>query len=151
MEKSSIKKYKITSVLMLVHALFFELLGGCASLIYLLSMSRVIASDSILIELGARVGLSLQTYPFLNIFVTLGALGIVTGIIRLHAALFLRKGKKAGIIFASIVNVVTLIFMLYLVIKVRVGIPELLLSTVSLLLMWMQYMDNKNAARVKDE
>lgn len=125
------KKYKIASLLMLIHGLFMEI-GGCLSLIPILVLGN------------GRLDVS-QPFSFVvpyfkdNMYLMLVA-GALYGAVRVIGAVGLWKNRLWGLVLSVINCVVTMALMMFML---PAGILDGILACSALILMLTQYFGNK--------
>ncbi len=125
------KKYKIASILMLIHGAFMEI-GGCLCLIPIF----IIGSDKFDIN---------QYFSFIvpyfrdnmNLMLIMGA---IYGIVRIIGAVGLWKNKMWGLILSVINCVITMTLMMFML---PAGIIDGILACSALILILLQYFKDK--------
>ena len=125
------KKYRIASVLMIIHGGFMEL-GGCLALIPVLAMG----SDT-----TAMSSCFSFVVPYLqenlNLMIVMGG---IYGVVRVIGAIGLLKNRMWGLALSVINCVITMALMIFML---PAGIMDGILACSALILILMQYFGSK--------
>lgn len=127
----SVKKYKIASILMIIHGALFEV-GGCFGLIPVL----ILGGDSF--DMTQMMSFIVPYFSD-NLYLMLGA-GVIYGAIRIIGAVGLWKNRLWGLALSVINCVITLALMMFML---PAGIMDGLLAAAALILILTQFFGSK--------
>lgn len=122
------KKYKVASVLMIIHGGFMEI-GGC------LAISLVLASGYDKINYFSFIVPYLQEN--LNLMIIMGG---IYGVARVIGAVGLLKNRMWGLTLSVINCIITMVLMIFML---PAGIMDGILACSALILILLQYFGNK--------
>ncbi len=125
------KKYKIASLLMLIHGAFMEI-GGCLCLIPVFIMG----SD----KFDINQYFSFIVPYFQNNMNLMLIIGTIYGIVRIIGAIGLWKNRMWGLVLSIINCVITMALMMFML---PAGIMDGILACSALILILMQYFGNR--------
>lgn len=125
------KKYKLASILMIIHGAFIEI-GGCLFLIPIL----VMGTDKY--DVGQYFSFIVPYFQE-NLYLMMIA-GIIYGIIRVVGAVGLLKNKMWGLLLSVINCVITMALMMFML---PAGIIDGIFSSSALVLILLQYFGDK--------
>lgn len=125
------KKYKLASILMIIHGGFMEL-GGCFALIPILYFST---SKEDMSAYFSFIVPYLQENLHLMIII-----GAIYGVVRVIGAIGLWKNKMWGLVLSLINCIITMTLMIFML---PAGIIDGILASAALILILTQYFGNK--------
>ena len=129
------KKYKIASILMIVHGAFMEI-GGCLCLIPVFVMGK---SQFDINEYISFVVPCFQSNMELMLF-----MGLIYGVVRVIGAVGLWKDRMWGLVLSVINCVLTMALMMFML---PAGVMDGLLACGALILILTQYFGNREIPR----
>lgn len=132
--KSSVRKYKIAAILMIIHGGFMELGGALAMLPVLL-----MGTDAY----GIGQYFSFKLPYFQDNLHMMMAMGAVYGVLRLTGAIGLLRNRMWGLALSLINCVITIALMMFLL---PAGIADGILAGSALVLILLQYFGNRKIA-----
>lgn len=125
------KKYKIASVLMIIHGGFMEI-GGCLSLIPVL----MLGSDKL--DMGQFFSFIVPYFQE-NLYLMM-IMGMIYGVVRVIGAVGLLRNKMWGLALSVINCIITMILMMFML---PAGVMDGILACSSLVLILTQYFGDK--------
>ena len=125
------KKYKLASILMIIHGGFMEI-GG----VFCMIPALIFGTDKF--DIGQYFEFKLQYFQD-NLYMMM-VMGAVYGILRLIGAIGLLKNKMWGLVLSVINCVITIALMMFLL---PAGIMDGILAGSALVLILIQYFGNK--------
>ena len=131
MEELDMKKYKLASILMIIHGGFMEI-GG----VFCMIPALILGTDKF--DIGQYFEFKLQYFQD-NLYMMM-VMGAVYGILRLIGAIGLLKNKMWGLVLSVINCVITIALMMFLL---PAGIMDGILAGSALVLILIQYFGNK--------
>lgn len=125
------KKYKVASVLMIIHGGFMEI-GGC------LAISLILALGSDKINMSSYFSFIVPyLQENLNLMIIMGG---IYGVVRVIGAVGLLKNRMWGLTLSVINCVITMVLMIFML---PAGIMDGILACSALILILLQYFGNK--------
>lgn len=130
-ENNFMKKYKIASVLMIIHGGFMEIAG-----VFMLPLVSFLGGKSS--EIGKYFSFRL---PYLqeNLYLMI-VMGAIFGVLRLIGAIGLLKNRMWGLVLSVINCVTTMVLMIFML---PAGIPDGILAGSALVLILVQFFGDK--------
>lgn len=126
------RKYRVASILMIIHGGFMEI-GGCLALIPVLAMG----SDKI--DMSSYFSFIVPyLQENLNLMIVMGG---IYGVVRVIGAIGLLKNRMWGLVLSIINCVITMALMIFML---PAGIMDGILACTALILILMQYFGNKS-------
>ena len=125
------KKYKIASVLMMIHGAFMEI-GGCFCLIPIF----ILGAD----KFNINEYISFIVPYFQEIMDLMLIMGMLYGIVRVIGAVGLWKNRMWGLVLSILNCIITMILMMFML---PAGIMDGVLACSSLILILTQYFGDK--------
>lgn len=126
------RKYRVASILMIIHGGFMEI-GGCLALIHVLAMG----SDKI--DMSSYFSFIVPyLQENLNLMIVMGG---IYGVVRVIGAIGLLKNRMWGLVLSIINCVITMALMIFML---PAGIMDGILACTALILILMQYFGNKS-------
>jgi len=125
------KKYKIASILMLIHGAFMEI-GGCLCLVPAL----ILGPD----RFDMSKYFSFIVPYFQDNLYMMSIIGLIYGIVRVIGAVGLWKNRMWGLVLSIINCVITMALMMFML---PAGIMDGILACSALILILVQYFGNK--------
>lgn len=125
------KRYKIASILMLIHGAFMEI-GGCLCLIPVF----VMGTD----KMDANQYISFIVPYFKDNMNLMLVIGVIYGIVRIIGAVGLWKNRMWGLVLSIINCVITMALMMFML---PAGIMDSIFAITALILILIQYFGSK--------
>lgn len=128
---STMKKYKIAAILMIIHGGFMEI-GG----VFCMIPALMLGTDKF--DIGQYFEFKLQYFQD-NLYMMM-VMGAIYGVFRLIGAIGLLKNRMWGLVLSVINCIITIILMMFLL---PAGIMDGILAGTALILILMQYYGDK--------